>query len=252
MQISSIPPYSGLNTNYRKNNTQCYRYVNFTAGIPKSPKRNFSLVQQIYKLCYIPVKETVTTFKDGHVYTETPLNKGTKRLLKKYPIFSKKPSEIIDEDRTTKLAKRTIYKDSLCDVEFIDIHSPQNKFSARYNDLAKGSLPCIYTGDINLRYWDNSKMRECTFNVDNETRKTLLNEFNGSIEKTYRKELDQILNQSIPPEDFDRFYENYHKDPNTIAIAILSSPSSLEDQLGIVPESMPYGIEAIMAKVKNK
>lgn len=228
----NVAAYAGMNNKVQNRPA-------FT-GAPKKPtaaqvKTTTNFARRLYKLFYLPSKEAITEARDGNIFTERV--EGRIRTLKKYPMFSKKPSEVKTDDAVTKIRKHQIFKqDGSYDLEVSDMHTPGYRVSVEYkglNDADKRD----YSGSITLRYGE----KEVTLN--DEERKAVLSELSEKSIKLYDEEQKKLFKDSAFARDF---IDRYFQDPNVIGSAILSSPVNLNRQLNTVHSSMPYGIERIL------
>ena len=244
--MNSVNFTPNVSTNYANINLK-QNNVSFK-GLTKKPtagqaKEVYSFAQKAYKFLFVPSKESVTKFENGFVYTEKFSKSGHKRISKKYELFSRKPSEIIEENGVTRVANRKyMKKDGTFDIEIIDTHSPAHKVSAKYDSIKdpKFNEYTGYEGGITLTYGDKQ------IKLSNEERLALKKSFDEQIGKTYENSANQLLRHEVKYEDF---CNQYYKDPNVIGSAILHSPGKLKLQLKTVNTSLPYGMEAILQKI---
>ncbi len=221
----------------------------FTA-LPKAPKpaqakETMNIAKKLYSLVFVPHHEKVLQMSKDAVITESPIKLGSLVTYKKYPKYSRKPSEIVYSDYMTKIKEKfMIQKDGSVDVEMIDGHTKGTKISAAYKGVneRKALTYKDYNGPVKLSYLDK------TVEISPEQRVSLIEDFDKTVNSRYADEFDDLLHKRNST-DLDALSTKYYQDEDVIAAAILRSPKYLHDQLLSVPQSMPYGIERIFSKL---
>lgn len=204
-------------------------------------KKGMNVAQKLYKLFFIPSKETITKSENGSIYTKS--FNGPNVISKKYPIWSSKPSEIIERNDVTSIAKRKIMNsDGSYGLEIKDMHVPEYKISASYENVTTKASPydMDYTGGVKIKYCDKE------VSISNDQRLKLMSELNDNINSKFSDNLYESLNNG---EKMDAVMNKYYLDSDVIGMAILESPQSLDRHLKKVPAGMPYGIESILEKL---
>lgn len=240
MNIINATPqaYGEIITTSRKN-TPAFK------GAPKAPtasqaKEAGSFIKGLYQMFFVPGKEQISKMTGGNVYTTQTSKHGSKLYFKKYNLWSRKPVEIVEDNRVTSLRRRTVFnKDGSYDYEVRDMHTPEYKVSVKYNNLTDSNKSSLEDGPVKINYGD----KEITLSP--EKRKAVLNDMESALSEKFNERINNLLNHT---EDYKTLRDEFYQDPDVIGVAILSSKGNLEKQLETVPASLAYGIENILGK----
>ncbi|MCR5266368.1 MAG: hypothetical protein K6E29_07220 [Cyanobacteria bacterium RUI128] len=244
MNILAFTPqaYGEIVTTSRKNKPA------FTAlnKVPKpaQAKEAGSFIKGVYQMLFVPGKEKVSRISAGSVYTESVSKHGAKRVAKKYDLWSRKPVEIVEDNRVTSLRnRRIINKDGSLDIEMRDMHTPDYRVGVRYNNVREVEgrfVSDIVNGDLKISYGEREVV------LAPEQRENLAKKMNDLVTAKFGERFTRAIRHQ---EDGMKLLNDFHQDPDVIGLNILRSPKDLKKQLSAVPSSMPYGIEAIFAHI---
>ena len=243
--ISFTPNCSqtALNSNFKLQNKPAFQ------GLPKAPnmaqaKQTAGFLSKAYKLFFIPMGERIVSMSDGTVKTV----RGSESCIvkKNYPLWSKKPSSIIKDFPKMGVRKKvTPTEGKKFDYEISDTHDPNYKISATYKGITEEHFKHRdYDGAVDITYCDKK------ISVSPEKRKELLEELSKSIDARFSEDMQSLLDpKKRSLVNFQDLYSRYHKDPEVIGRAILTSPSSINDQVKTVNTSLPHGLKCLIDKL---
>ena len=218
-------------------------------GLNKAPKAGQvkeakGLLCRLYKAIFIPRGEQITRFEGGHVYTGKVSKHGSKSVSKKYNVWSRKPIEIIEDNKVTSIRNRRIFNnDGTYDRVIRDMHVPEYKVSVRYDhiDETKGLFdPEAIGGNITINYGDKEVV------LDPKTREEVAQKLQSAVSEKFDERVKNVFSRKV---DGNKLLNDYYKDPDVIGTHILGSQKDMNKQLELLPMSMPYGIEAIFDKM---
>lgn len=246
MNVVNFTPSVRVN-NVRNNNYQS-RNVNYQPsfkGVEKaaSPKKAGPIVgiaRKLYEMFYLKDKGCKTKFENGFVYTRKVTQKGDVIVSNQYNMWEKAPLKTIKDDYAKSIRTKIAYNpDKTRDVEIRDMHVPEHRVSVKYTKVADDA---VYSGPVELYYGEKSAI------ISPEQKENLISEFQKEIDDTVGHLFDGGWS-NLKPGELKKMYDAYVTSPIVIGQAILTSPSSLENQVKIVNQSIPYGIEAIFEKI---